>query len=78
MRVICIDNKPRNDSFDKESLSRLNEGDIYTVIGKPHPVGIFLKEVSTLNPSGFYVGRFIPCGEIDELELVKERELITT
>jgi len=81
MKVICIDASPESNDH-KSGL--LKEGAVYTVLfdclvygtdGKTTK-GYALVEFG--DKYGFDAKRFVPLSEIDELELVKERELLTT
>ena len=58
------------------SLVRLREGETYTVmafLGGYDP-GYILAEVKSSYPDGsFRADRFIPCSDIDEMELVNEK-----
>ena len=69
MKVICITNKPLHDSRFNDSLSRLVEGETYTVISKvcKFGEGYVLSEVKSSSPDGaFHVKRFIPLSDICE------------
>ncbi len=54
MKVVCINNKPIHiDNIYNNSLPKLVEGEIYTVI-KQSSTGTLLKEVKSSHPSGEY------------------------
>jgi hypothetical protein len=80
MKVLCIDNKPYPTSTDLVALSKLKEGNTYTVIKVTNgaETGFVLKEVTTINKKGFWDKRFISLSEIDEMELVNKHELETS
>jgi hypothetical protein len=69
MKVLCINAKPVNCDID------LIEGEVYTVIdiemfqNKDYYV---LAEIA--KPNSFIKDRFIPLSDIDETEIVKQRE----
>jgi len=78
MRVICIDNKGQTTGRESEWVVI---GSIYTVISQRHIKGMeefedglyfFLKEMTG---SGYHSILFAPLSEIDETELINEREL---
>lgn len=78
MKVLCIDASSINVfGHDTGRKSGLVEGEVYTVIGQRKLFGImgyFLEEAVAPNDDGHYrSNRFIPCSDIDELELVKEK-----
>lgn len=73
MKVICINNKPIN-GFKNKNLSHLTEGETYIVTKKyltaSGRYNYHLQEVNY-----FYSQvRFIPCSDIDEKELVNQKE----
>ena len=75
MKVLCIDN---SDGPFKVASILLVEGNIYTVTGTEGE-SYFLAEIKinpkTGNKITFGKRRFIPISNIDEKELIKEREL---
>ncbi len=76
-KVLCIDDKPRILPFKV-----LTENKVYTVIGNVKDmygeVGYLLLEVKHPIPEiGFLPRRFIPISNIDETELIKERQSST-
>ncbi len=83
MRVICIDNGPKKESCHPNSIiTKLVEGNIYTVVRQLLDNGgdlsYILEEVKSCGYMGaFLATRFIPVSNIDEKELIKERELLT-
>lgn len=78
MRVLCIDASSVDSlGYDTGIKSGLTEGETYNVIreekvfGTP---GYILEELKAPNQTGaFRANRFIPCSEIDETELVREK-----
>jgi hypothetical protein len=76
MKMICINNKPLPTTPD-EYLSDLNlikEGDTYIVTWVLPSDGYLLKDVNCNNPAGFNPTRFVEISDIDELELVNQKE----
>jgi len=67
MRVICVDASGNEHSIVKE-------GETYNTIREVDIYGMRWYELEE-HPKWFYQKRqFIPCSEIDELELVNEKE----
>jgi hypothetical protein len=78
MRVICIDNR---DGKWGVASKLLKEGEIYTAIDCSTDNTCYRIYEIPVDPSDnitifFKKYRFIPLSEIDEKELVKERELV--
>jgi predicted RNA-binding protein with TRAM domain len=81
MRVLCIDSKVRPNSCNHNLLHLINEGEEYEVYdtrlgkGTDGIIGIVYYLVGiNERPNGFNANRFIPISDIDETELVNERE----
>lgn len=81
MRVICIDSKLHSNETKNYGIFKPIEGDVYTVIketvafdnkDKPVVCYVFLEDSERLLHNKI---KFIPCSEIDELELINEKEL---
>lgn len=79
MKVLCIDKSPRKTTADFLSLSKLVVGETYHVEGedvsKHGNLVYFIHEIP-INNGGFLASRFIPCSDIDEKEIAKERNLV--
>lgn len=79
MKVICIDAAPRYYTHNEDLLK---EGEPYNIDREVIAIGtdgvnrISYKLVEFPPPHAFCKDRFIPCSEIDETELIKERELV--
>jgi hypothetical protein len=82
MRVICVDGiKKGEKAWDTpkvcDDFDAIYEGEIYNVVREKVYDGhlcYFLQEKR--NNAAYYSGLFMPLSEIDEKELVKERELV--
>ena len=78
MKVICIDDKKHSDSKNYAYL--LKEGETYTVEGEVLAYDAFGNETVAYKltefgwPYAFNKTRFIPLSDIDERELVNEKE----
>ncbi len=81
MNVICIDNKPRQFSPSPHLLALIKEGCIYEV--EEESVGFdlmgnkmasFILKGVNKRPQGYAADRFIPLSDIDETEILAERE----
>ena len=81
MKVICIDDKQHSDSYYwLDGL--IVEGEIYNVLREQlsfdnngnERIGFILAEVPLKLRAAFNKDRFIPCSDIDETELIKERQ----
>ena len=75
MKVICVDNK----DFDGSLIPVLNIGSEYTVVFKGVDVrqpenGNYYKLAEINNGQCYHESLFAPLSEIDELELVNEKE----
>jgi hypothetical protein len=77
MKVICIDAKRRPYSYGPEVLT---EGDIYTIkrvttgFGKNGYRATAYELVEINNKAVFSADRFIPLSQIDEMELLEQRQ----
>lgn len=81
MRVLCIDNKARSNSFHPELLQLIKEGECYEVydsqpgMGTDGNIGVVYYLVGiNKRPYGINSDRFVPCSDIDETELVNTKE----
>lgn len=74
---MCINNK---DGVHEVASLLLRVGEKYTVVGQSSKGGYILEEIKFNPKSGkslsFTKERFIPLSDIDETELIKERELV--
>lgn len=83
-KVICIDNKNIGRSLN-EYNKLLKEGAIYTVIGEivgqrsdnKNEFGYVLEEFKYLY-TAFIKDRFIPLSEIDETEMINQKESVNS
>lgn len=79
-KVICID--ASNQSYD--GTPNVVEGNIYTVVGETVTEQSYILSelsrgvVSSGNIGGFKKSRFIPLSQIDETELLQQREVLIT
>lgn len=80
-KVICVDNKIRNYSHSGDILSRIKEGSIYEVyderLGRGTDGTIELVYYLTgINerPKGLAANRFIKISDIDEIQLVNNKQ----
>ncbi len=77
MRVVCINNKPiYGFNLTNIGLEKIEEGKTYEVTNfemTPNGFGKYdLKGI--INKDGYSVLRFIPVSDIDETELIRERQ----
>ncbi len=80
MKVICIDGNFISSITGKKLNKCPKEGEIVTVISKKY-IGFYSLKEYPISESGFNAHwnntKFIPLSNIDEKELIKERELLT-
>lgn len=78
MRVMCISDYIENEM--KSYMPKLKVGEIYTVIKETKESGFYFYLLSEhINPDFNYwyeKSCFIPLSDIDETELIKQRELV--
>lgn len=74
MKVICIDNSPYG-YIGHVAPECLKVGEIYTVLKVVNNDGYLLVEVEHPSPFGYWdQRRFIPCSDIDEMQLLQQRQ----
>lgn len=78
IRMICINNKTINNIPNKD-LVYLKEGETYEgfIVEKEFFRDGIVRDAFYISPLiGFAIERFIPCSDIDETELINEKELV--
>ena len=78
MKVICIDGQPRHYTSDVTKMAK--EGCIYTPVGEAVILSVPAYKLAEFPNDDiiqfwFAKDRFIPLSEIDEMELVNEKQL---
>lgn len=75
MIVICINNGPMINSIGLiKSAPELIEGNPYTVIYETHNSFRLAETEPGTGYTGYNKRRFVPCSDIDETELIRERQ----
>lgn len=84
MKVICVDAKITSDTHPMFKNPNLIEGNVYNVefeVPAEDRYGNYIVSYKLYEfppPYAFAKNRFIPLSEIDEMELVNEKELVNS